>query len=216
MPPVRLAIFASGSGTNFASLADAATRDELASAEVALLVTDRADAGALKRAEKRDIEAVQVTPQQADHAQHLLDLLNARSIDFVALAGYLQKVPPAVVDAYHQKMLNTHPALLPAFGGKGMYGMRVHEAVLAYGVRWTGATIHLVEEDYDTGPVVLQQPVPVHPEDTPDTLAERVKQVEHRLYPEAIRLFAEDRVTVDGRHVTIDDDPFIEHLPSGE
>jgi phosphoribosylglycinamide formyltransferase-1 len=100
-------------------------------------------------------------------------------------------------------MLNIHPALLPAFGGKGLYGKHVHQAVLDYGTRWTGATVHLVDEEYDTGPIVLQEPVPVSPDDTPETLAARVLQVEHRLYPEALCCFAEGRVTLDGRRVRI-------------
>ena len=200
---MRLAVFASGSGTTFAALADAAERGTLGPVEVALLVSDRDDAGALGRADERGIATARSRPEAGDHAARLLRLLDAHDIDFVALAGYLRKVPPPVVDAFREQMLNTHPALLPAFGGQGMYGRRVHEAALDYGVRWTGATIHLVEEDYDTGPVVLQQPVPVRPDDTPQTLAERVKQIEHRLYPEAVRLFAESRVTVDGRRVTI-------------
>jgi phosphoribosylglycinamide formyltransferase-1 len=204
---VRLAVFASGSGTTFAALADAAARGALGTTEVALLVTDRPDAGATARAEKRGIETARTDPGADDHAASLLRLLDAHAIDFVALAGYLRKVPPPVVEAFRERMLNTHPALLPAFGGQGMYGGRVHAAVLDYGARWTGATIHLVEEEYDTGPVVLQQPVPVRPGDTPETLAERVQHVERRLYPEAVRLFAEGRVTVRDRRVTIDDDP---------
>jgi phosphoribosylglycinamide formyltransferase-1 len=200
---VRLAVFASGSGTTFAALADAAAEGALGPADVALLVSDRDGAGAIGRAEQRGIETGRAAPDAGDHAARLLRLLDVRDIDFVALAGYLKKIPPPVVDAFRNRMLNTHPALLPAFGGRGMYGRRVHEAVLDYGVRWTGATIHLVDEDYDTGPVVLQQPVPVRPDDTPETLAERVKHTERRLYPEAVRLFAEERVTVDGRRVSI-------------
>lgn len=211
---MRLAVFASGSGTNFAALADAAERGELGPVEVILLVTDRRDAGALTRAEARGIETVHAHPQADGHGQRLLDILDAHDVDFVALAGYLQKVPVPVVEAFHEKMLNTHPALLPAFGGKGMYGRHVHQAVLNYGARWTGATIHLVEEEYDTGPIVLQQPVPVRPGDTPDALAERVKEVEHRLYPEAVRLFAQERVTVEGRRVLIDDDPLAAGRPA--
>lgn len=210
---MRLAVFASGSGTTFAALADAATGGTLGPTEATLLITDRPDAPALDRAEQRNIETAQVDPRAEDYAQRLLRLLDAHQVDFVALAGYLQKVPLPVVEAFRERMLNTHPALLPAFGGQGMYGQRVHEAVLAYGVRWTGATVHLVEEEYDTGPVVLQQPVPVYPDDTPPVLAERVKQVERRLYPEAVRLFAEGRVTVDGRRIAIDDDPFRTNRP---
>lgn len=212
---MRLAVFASGSGTTFAALADAAARDELGPTAVALLVSDRAGAGALERAEKRGIATGRTDPDDGNHASDLLRLLDAHEIGFVALAGYLRKVPPPVVSAFREKILNTHPALLPAFGGQGMYGRRVHEAVLDYGARWTGATIHLVEEEYDTGPVVLQQPVPVRPDDTPDALAERVKRAERRLYPEAVRLFATGRVTVEGRVVEIENDPLAERRAQG-
>nr|WP_243665078.1 phosphoribosylglycinamide formyltransferase [Rhodothermus marinus] len=121
----------------------------------------------------------------------MLEVLRAHDVELVALAGYLKKIPDNVVAAYRNRILNIHPSLLPAFGGPGMYGRRVHEAVLNYGVRWTGATVHLVDEEYDHGPIVLQEPVPVLPDDTPETLAARVLEVEHRLYPEALRLFAE-------------------------
>ena len=142
------------------------------------------------------------TPEAFGRA--LLDVLSTHDVTFVALAGYMIKVPPNVVEAYRGRMTNVHPALLPAFGGKGMYGMNVHEAVLDYGVHWSGVTVHLVDEEYDHGPVVLQEPVPVYEDDTPDTLAERVKSVEHRLYPYALRLFAENRIQVDGRSVRLE------------
>ncbi len=176
-------------------------------AEVVCCVADRPGTGAFARAERHGVPTALVHP--ADHAgpaafgDALLGVLRAHGATFVALAGYLRKIPPAVVAAYRGRMTNVHPALLPAFGGAGMYGRRVHEAVLAYGAHWTGVTVHLVDEAYDTGPVVLQTPVPVAPDDTPATLAARVLAVEHRLYPEALRLFAEGRVHVDGRRVRL-------------
>ena len=137
----------------------------------------------------------------------LLSYLDAHDATFVALAGYMQKIPPNVVDAYRGSMTNIHPALLPAFGGQGMYGMNVHQAVLEYGVHWSGATVHLVDEEYDHGPIVLQEPVPVYADDTPETLADRVRDVEHRIYPEALRLFAQDRVRREDRTLWFEDAP---------
>lgn len=203
---MRLAVFVSGGGTNLQALLDAAARDRLG-AEVALVVADREGAGALDRAARHGVPAAVVPP--AAHAtpdafaEALLHELRAHGIGLVALAGYLRHVPEPVVRAYRHRILNVHPSLLPAFGGRGMYGRRVHEAVLAYGVRWTGATVHLVDETYDTGPIVLQEPVRVEPDDTPETLAARVLAVEHRLLPEAVRLAAEDRLVVEGRRVRL-------------
>jgi phosphoribosylglycinamide formyltransferase-1 len=138
---------------------------------------------------------------EASYIAALMDTLDEHAVNFIALAGYMRKIPDAVVHAFRGRMLNIHPALLPAFGGPGMYGRRVHEAVLQHGVRWTGATVHLVDEEFDAGPIVLQEPVPVYQTDTPQTLADRVLEVEHKIYPEALRLFAEGRVSFDGRRV---------------
>ena len=204
---MRLAVFASGGGTNFQAILDAMGRDDLP-ATPACCVSNTPDAGALDRARRHDVPTAVIEPADHDTAagfgDAILDVLSAHNVTFVALAGYMVKVPPNVVDAYRGRMTNVHPALLPAFGGKGMYGMHVHEAVLDYGVHWSGVTVHLVDEEYDHGPVVLQEPVPVYEDDTPDALAERVKTVEHRLYPYALRLFAEDRVQVDGRSVRLE------------
>ncbi len=203
---MRLAVFASGSGTNFQAILDAIEAGRLP-AQVVLCVSDRATAGALTRAHSRNIPTAILSPgafpTETAFGEALLAVLQQHAVAFIALAGYLKKIPDNVVAAYRNRILNVHPSLLPAFGGPGMYGRRVHEAVLNYGVRWTGATVHLVDEVYDHGPIVLQEPVPVYPEDTPETLAARVLAVEHRLYPEALRLFAEGRIVVDGRHVRI-------------
>jgi len=201
---MRLAVFASGGGTNFQAILDAIEEDRL-SATVVCCVSNSANAGALDRAHRRSVPTAVVPPSDHDTSeafgQTLLDVLDAHNVEFVALAGYMIKIPANVVSAYRHRMTNVHPALLPAFGGKGMYGRNVHEAVLEYGVHWTGVTVHLVDEEYDHGPIVLQEPVPVYADDTPDTLADRVKEVEHELYPAALRLFAENRVRIDGRSV---------------
>ena len=206
--PMRLAVFASGGGTNFQAILDAIEQGPLPATPVCC-VSNTPEAGALARAERHDVPTHVVPPGEHDDppsfGEALLDVLAAHDATFVALAGYMVKVPRAVVDAYRGRMTNVHPALLPAFGGQGMYGMHVHEAVIEYGVHWSGVTVHLVDEEYDHGPVVLQEPVPVYADDTPEALAERVKTVEHRLYPYALRLFAENRVHLDGRTVRLDE-----------
>jgi len=205
---MRLAVFASGGGTNFQAMLDAIGAGDLP-AEIVCCVSNTPDAGALDRADRHEVPTAVIEPSSFDapapFGRALLERLEAYDTSFVALAGYMQKIPPNVVDAYRGRMTNIHPALLPAFGGQGMYGMHVHQAVIEYGVHWSGATVHLVDEEYDHGPVILQEPVPVYADDTPEQLADRVRPVEHRLYPEALRLFAEDRVRRDGRTVWIDD-----------
>lgn len=205
-PVMRLAVFASGGGSNFQSIVDAAERGDLP-CEVALCVASRETAGVLARARTHGVPALVLDPSaydtEPDYAAELLARLDEHGVTFIALAGYLRRIPPAVVAAYEGRMVNIHPALLPSFGGAGMYGRRVHEAVLAHGVHWSGATVHLVDEQYDSGPIVLQEPVPVLPDDTPERLAARVLEVEHRLYPQALRLFAQGRVAVEGRRVRL-------------
>ncbi len=205
-PPIRLAVFASGAGTNFQAILNAIQAGRL-SAQVVLCVSDRPTAGALERARQHGIPTAVRSPKDYPSPEAfggaLLDLLRTHNVELIALAGYLKKIPDNVVDAYRNRILNIHPSLLPAFGGPGMYGRHVHEAVLHYGVRWTGVTVHLVDEVYDHGPIVLQEPVPVLPDDTPETLAARVLEVEHRLYPQALQLFAEGRIKIDGRRVRI-------------
>lgn len=204
---MHLAVFASGGGSNFQSIIDAVQRGDLPQTEIGLCVSNTPRAGALHRATEAGIPTAIVKPRDfvspSAYAETLLRTLHAHHIDFVALAGYMLKIPTPVVGAYSDRMVNIHPSLLPAFGGQGLYGRRVHEAVLAAGVRWTGATVHLVDEDYDTGPIVVQEPVIVEQSDTPETLAARVLTTEHRLYPQALRLFAEGRVRVEGRTVQI-------------
>ncbi len=204
--PLRIAAFASGGGSNFQAVAEALRR-EGSGAEVVLCLSNRAGAGALARAAELGIAGAVVAPEAYDdgarYCAELLDLLETHAANFIILAGYLKQIPSLVVQRYAGRMLNIHPSLLPAFGGRGMYGAHVHRAVLAYGARWSGATVHLVDETYDTGPIVLQEPTPVLPDDTPETLAARVLELEHRLYPEAVRLFAADRIRLEGRCVRI-------------
>ena len=203
---MRLAVFASGRGTNFQALLDAEASGDL-EAEVVLCISNTANAGALERAKSHGVTSAVITPDDHDSEEEfataLLDILREHDVDFVALAGYLKKVPRRVVHAFRGRMINIHPALLPAFGGTGLYGRRVHEAVIKYGARWTGVTVHLVDEEYDTGPIVLQVPIPVYPDDTADSLGERILEIEHGLFPQAVRLFAQNRVQVTDRQVRI-------------
>lgn len=180
MPPVRVAVLASGGGTNLQALLDAC--GPAAPARVTRVVSNRADAAALERARAAGIPAV-VLRDPADAAELLAALGDA---DLVVLAGYLKLIPAAAVARFPRRMINIHPALLPAFGGPGMYGHRVHAAVLASGATESGATVHYVDEQYDRGPIIAQRTVPVLPGDTAETLAARVLAVEHELLPQVV------------------------------
>lgn len=184
--PMRVAVCISGRGSNLDALLAALEPD--AGAEVVLVLSNRADAGGLERARRHGV----ATAVLRDHAsaKEWLQLLEARGVDLVVLAGYLKLVPAGVIARYRGRILNIHPALLPAFGGPGMYGRRVHEAVLASGARVSGATVHLVDEEYDRGEILAQARVPVLPDDTPDSLAARVLEAEHRLLPAVVRAAA--------------------------
>jgi formyltetrahydrofolate-dependent phosphoribosylglycinamide formyltransferase len=180
---MRLAVAISGRGSNLAALLAALPAGGAGPAEVALVLSNQAAAG-LELARERGIPALVLADPA--NAWEWLDALAAHRVDLIVLAGYLQLVPPEVVERYRGRIINIHPALLPAFGGPGMYGRRVHEAVLASGAPVSGATVHLVDEVYDRGRVLAQARVPVLPGDTPDTLAARVLEVEHRLLPAVV------------------------------
>lgn len=184
MTPVSVAVLVSGSGTNLAALLAALRASPLARIE--RVVSNRGDAGALEVARRAGL-ATAVLADPADAAALVAAAADAR---LVVLAGYLKRVPPAAVARFRWRLINIHPALLPAFGGVGMYGRRVHEAVLASGAAVSGATVHYVDEEYDRGPIVAQWPVPVRPGDTADSLARRVLDVEHRLLPAAVLALA--------------------------
>jgi len=185
---LRVAVLASGSGTNLQALLDAAAAPGARFALV-LVVSNRPEAGALSRATQFGVPTATLA-REGDDAPRLLALLAEARADLIVLAGYLKLVPAAVVAAYRDRMLNIHPALLPAFGGPGMYGRRVHEAVLASGARVSGPTVHLVDEAFDRGRILAQWPVPVAPDDTPETLAARVLEAEHRLLPAVVGAWA--------------------------
>jgi formyltetrahydrofolate-dependent phosphoribosylglycinamide formyltransferase len=209
---VRVAVFASGGGTNLQALLDAFNSGDEAPARIALVISDRADAGALERARTAGVpaELLRVGGRSSeDHAEALLGLLTEHAIGLVALAGYLRLVPGAVVQRYRGRIVNIHPALLPAFGGAGMYGERVHEAVLASGARVSGATVHFVDERYDEGAIIAQWPVPVLPRDNAASLGARVLAVEHRLYPlviAALALGSHPASVLEGAAFHLDDD----------
>ena len=197
---IRIAVLASGRGSNLEALFEALAGR--ADAAIVLVASDREDAPAIGRAQARGVAAAVVAPEDA---AGMIDVLERSRVDWIVLAGYLKRVPPEVVRKYRGRILNIHPALLPRHGGKGMYGERVHAAVFAAGESRSGASVHLVDEEYDRGPVVAQRQVPVLPDDTPTSLAARVLEVEHRLLPEVVVAVAEGRLRVEGDRAWIEE-----------
>lgn len=203
--PTRIAALVSGNGTSLENLFEQIDSGQL-DAEVAVVISSKRKAFALERARRRGVPAVAVSRKQLADSKEFNDVLHAElekyEIDLVVLLGFLSLFE--LRGRYEGRTLNTHPALIPAFCGGGFYGRRVHDAVLEAGVKVSGATVHFVDAEYDHGPIILQEAVPVLEGDTPDSLAARVMALERRLVPEAIRLFGEGRLHIEGDRVRID------------
>ncbi len=202
--PLKIAVLLSGSGTTLLNLIERIEAGEL-HAQVQCVVSSRADAYGLVRAEDHRIPSALVPrkqfPDTATFSAAVWDEIRKYDVDLVVMAGFMSLLD--VPEDFTNRIVNVHPALIPAFCGKGMYGHHVHEAVIAYGAKLTGVTVHFANANYDEGPIILQAAVPVLEDDTPDTLAERVQAKEREVYPQAIQLIAEGRVSVQGRRVTI-------------
>lgn len=204
----RIAVFASGGGTNLQAILDYfESRGDARADSVVLVASDRANAGALERARRAEVPTAvfQSNRVPSPDGCELLAVLREHDVDFIALAGYLRLLPKELLAEFPSRVLNVHPALLPSFGGPGMYGERVHRAVLLSGARVSGATVHYVDEEYDGGPILAQWPVPVLADDSVSTLAARVLKVEHVLYPRVIDAVASGRWRFDKRPTAVPD-----------
>lgn len=199
--PLVLGVLASGRGSNFQSIIDSIESGVL-NAKIAVLVTDNPEAYAIKRAESRGIDALVLKPADFPdgdaYYSRIAEELLARGVDLVILAGFMRVVGSALISRYQGRIMNIHPALLPSF--PGLHGQR---QAADYGVRISGCTVHFVDEGVDTGPIIIQAAVPSYPDDTEETLAERILRQEHRIFPFAIRLYAEGRIQIQGRKVHI-------------
>lgn len=199
---LRLAVLVSGGGTNLQAIIDAIDNKTITNAEISVVISNNPGAYALERAKKRGIDAVCVSPKNYENRaafnQALLETLQSYDPDLIVLAGCLVVIPEIMVRAFPNKIINIHPALIPAFCGTGYYGLKVHEAVLKRGAKVTGATVHFVDEGTDTGPIILQKAVEVKEGDTPEILQLRVmEEAEWVIMPQAIDLIANDRITVE-------------------
>lgn len=205
---LKLAVLVSGGGTNLQAIIDAISAGKITNACISVVISNNANAYALERARAHGIEALCISPKDFESReafnQAFLDKLNSYNVDLVVLAGFLVVLPEMKIKEYTNRIVNIHPSLIPSFCGKGFYGLKVHEGVLARGVKVTGATVHFVDEGTDTGPIILQKAVEVEQGDTPEVLQRRVmEQAEWVILPKAIDLIANGKVSVEDGHVII-------------
>ena len=205
---LKLAVLVSGGGTNLQAIIDAISAGKITNACISVVISNNANAYALERARAHGIEALCISPKDFESReafnQAFLDKLNSYNVDLVVLAGFLVVLPEMMIKEYTNRIVNIHPSLIPSFCGKGFYGLKVHEGVLARGEKVTGATVHFVDEGTDTGPIILQKAVEVEQGDTPEVLQRRVmEQAEWVILPKAIDLIANGKVSVEDGHVII-------------
>ncbi|MCX6345633.1 MAG: phosphoribosylglycinamide formyltransferase [Armatimonadetes bacterium] len=206
--PIRIAVMVSGQGrgTNMQAIIDACASGKI-NGKVGLVLGVKNDAPAMEKARSQGISTLALSPKAFDtndeYNAAILKALNDNSIDLICLAGYMRVLGQNIIDEYRNRIMNVHPALIPSFCGRGMYGHHVHEAVIARGVKYSGATVHFVDEEYDTGPIIEQSIVPIEEIDTAESLAAKVLIHEHKAYTDAIALFADGKIEVVGRKVRI-------------
>lgn len=206
MSGVRIGVLISGGGSNLQSLIESIEEGNI-NGEISLVVSNKKDAYGLERAEKAGIKNIYLNRKdfstEDEYNLHLIEKLKGAGVELVVLAGYLRVLSKDFIKAYKNRIINIHPSLIPSFCGRGYYGRKVHQAAIEYGVKVSGATVHFVDEGTDTGPIIMQEVVRVYPEDNAEDLQKRVLKEEHRLLAEAVRLFCEARIKVEGRKVSI-------------
>jgi len=206
MAQTKIGVLISGGGTNLQILIDNIKKGYI-NGSIKLIISNKEDAFGLERAKKADIEAIYINPtlykNAVDYDRKLIEEFKKRDIELIVLAGYLKILSREFVVEYRDRIINIHPSLIPSFCGKSFYGKRVHKAVLDYGCKITGATVHFVDENTDTGPVILQEPVKVYDDDTVESLQKRVLEAEHKILSKAVKLFCEGKLKIEGRHVKI-------------
>lgn len=199
MSSVRIGVLISGNGTNLQALIDSIESGKI-NGRICVVISDREDAYGLIRARKHGIEALFINKKDfinnSDFNKKILEELKKRGIQLLVLAGYLRILSPEIIKEYRNRIINIHPALIPSFCGKGYYGERIHKAVLEYGVKVTGATVHFVDEGTDTGPIIFQKSIEVHNNDTVESLQKKVLEVEHTLLVKAVKMFCQGRLKV--------------------
>ncbi len=197
---LKIAVLASGRGSNFQALLESIETGLIKDAEVVCVISNNLDAGVLKIAKDKNIPAHHISRKQfqtdSDFNNAMLNILCQYHANFIVLAGYMKLLDVSIIKKYQNRIINIHPALLPQFGGKGMYGRFVHDAVIASGAKYSGATVHIVDEKYDHGPIVLQEKIALDENETSETLAAKVLEIEHKILPHAVGLFAEGKIKI--------------------
>lgn len=205
---LKIAVFASGRGSNFESILNSIESGKIKNTEIVCVISNKSDAGALEFAKCKNIPAIHISRQQHitddDFAFSLIKKMDEFEVNFIVLAGYMKILSPVIVRKFKNRIINIHPALLPRFGGKGMYGIHVHEAVIASGEKISGATVHIVDEEYDHGSILMQETVIVDENETTESLAAKVLKVEHKIFPEVVQLFSEGKIKIEDGKVVID------------
>ncbi|SKC53968.1 phosphoribosylglycinamide formyltransferase [Maledivibacter halophilus] len=206
MPLKKIAVLVSGRGSNLQTIIDNIEKGNI-NGKIEIVISSKKNSYALERAANHNIEGMYIGkknyPDIDKRNNKIIEILQERKIDLIILAGYMSILSEKLVKLYRNRIINIHPSLIPSFCGKGFYGFKVHEAVLEYGVKLTGATVHFVDEGTDTGPVILQKAVNVDSDDTVDTLSKKVLKIEHELLPLGVKMFCEDKLQVKGRKVRI-------------
>ena len=202
----KIAVFASGRGSNFKAIHKKIKSGEIPG-RVVCVISDKPNPPVFDKADEEKIPTHYINRKQfkkkKEYSNFLINILKKYKTELIVLAGYLKLIPPEVVDEYRNKIINIHPALLPKYGGRGYYGMKVHQAVIDSGDKKSGATVHIVDEIYDNGQIVKQEEVEVKPDDTPQDLADRVLQMEHKIFPQVVKAFCEDRIKINKDGVQI-------------
>lgn len=206
MPQLKIGVLVSGGGTNLQSIIDNINSGNI-NGKIDIVISNKENAYGLERARLNNIDAVYINPKEYDSIDSfndkIIEELTNRNIDLVVLAGYLKILSHRFIEAFKNKIINIHPSLIPSFCGKGFYGLKVHEEAIKYGVKVTGATVHFVDENADTGPIILQDVVFVDDNDTAESLQKKVLEIEHKILPQAIKLFCDCKIQVNDRKVVI-------------
>lgn len=206
MPQVKIGVLISGSGTNLQSLIDNIETGNI-KGKIAVVISNRKDAYGLNRARQKNIDALYIRQKDYESFENfndaIIDELKKHNVELVVLAGYLKILTSKFIEEYRNRIINIHPSLIPAFCGKGYYGIKVHEEVIKYGVKLSGATVHFVDEEADTGPIIIQEAVEVGYEDTAETLKQKVLKIEHKILPLAVKYYCEGKIQISGRKVKI-------------